>query len=271
MNEANYSLGHDDPEIQRLLLQGRLYAGHTAHALRLAGLAPGMRVLDVGCGPGDVSISAARIVGPTGSVVGVDAQQSILDIATARAADKGVNATFFRGDIFALDTEEPFDAVTGRLILMHLPDPAAAVRHLSTLVRPGGIVTFQDFEISAVATVPEPPLFQRLVELIVHCFHAAGANTEMGTSLHRTFRAAGLPAPEMTMGGCVSAATDPEVVQYLVGVWRSLKPVADQLGLDVDDVSDLDDLPERLRASADPDAVVVLPPLISAWSVVPGA
>ena len=59
-------LGHADIEIQRLLLQGRLYNDHTEHALRLAGLRPGMRVLDVGCGPGDISFVAARLVGPAG-------------------------------------------------------------------------------------------------------------------------------------------------------------------------------------------------------------
>jgi ubiquinone/menaquinone biosynthesis C-methylase UbiE len=58
-----YVLGHADVEIQRLLLQGRLYNDHTEHALRLAGLRSGMRVLDVGCGPGDVSLVAARLGG----------------------------------------------------------------------------------------------------------------------------------------------------------------------------------------------------------------
>ena len=71
MNEpagaSAYLLGHADTEIQRLLLQGRLYNDHTEHALRLAGVQPGMRVLDVGCGPGDVSFVAARLVGSTGT------------------------------------------------------------------------------------------------------------------------------------------------------------------------------------------------------------
>jgi hypothetical protein len=63
---STYTLGHSDAEIQRLLLQGRIYDQLTANALRMAGLQPGMRVVDVGCGPGDVSIAASRLVGPTG-------------------------------------------------------------------------------------------------------------------------------------------------------------------------------------------------------------
>jgi ubiquinone/menaquinone biosynthesis C-methylase UbiE len=88
-NDA-YQLGHADVEIRRLLLQGRLYNDHTEHALHRAGLRPGMRVLDVGCGPGDVSFIAARLVGPTGTVVGVDASAEVIGLARGRAAEQGL-------------------------------------------------------------------------------------------------------------------------------------------------------------------------------------
>ncbi|GAA2335350.1 methyltransferase domain-containing protein [Saccharopolyspora halophila] len=268
MAGTEYSLGHDDPEVQRLLLQGRLYGDHTEHALRLAGLAPGMRVLDVGCGPGDVSMAAARIVGPDGSVTGVDAQQRILDLATRRAAERGfANARFHSADIFSLTAEQPYDAVIGRLILMHLADPVAAVRHLSGLVRPGGVVTFQDFEISAARTVPAVTLIDQVSELVRRSFRAAGASTEMGSSLHRVFRDAGLAAPRMTMSGCIGPATDPDMTEFLAGVWRTMLPVAQRLGLDVTGLTDLDALPRRMRAAAG-EAIVMLPPLVSAWSTV---
>jgi 2-polyprenyl-3-methyl-5-hydroxy-6-metoxy-1,4-benzoquinol methylase len=82
---STYTLGHSDAEVQRLLLLGRIYDDHTEHALRVAGLRPGMRVLDVGCGPGDVSIVASRLVGSTGTVLGVDAAADIIDFARIRA------------------------------------------------------------------------------------------------------------------------------------------------------------------------------------------
>jgi ubiquinone/menaquinone biosynthesis C-methylase UbiE len=90
-----YQLGHSDPEVERLLLQGRLYNSHTEHALRLAGLGEGMRVLDVGCGPGDVSFVAAKLVGPTGSVVGVDAAPEVVELARTRAAEAGLSTVSF--------------------------------------------------------------------------------------------------------------------------------------------------------------------------------
>jgi 2-polyprenyl-3-methyl-5-hydroxy-6-metoxy-1,4-benzoquinol methylase len=269
-----YVLGHRDPEVERLLLQGRLYGGHTEQALRLAGLEPGMRVLDVGCGPGDVALAAARIVGPTGSVTAVDAQAAVLDLASQRAAEQGVSTiSFHRADIADLTATEPYDAVVGRLILMHLPDPAGALRSLAGLVRPGGVVTFQDFEVSAARSAPEPPLFARVRDLIVLAFRAAGAKTEMGTSLHRVFRDAGLPAPGMTLGGCVGRMSEPDVLAFVMGVWSALLPVAERLGLDLrDGVADLESLPGRLCAeAAAADAVVLLPPLISAWSRLPDA
>ena len=81
-------LGHADIEIQRLLLQGHLYNDHTEHALRPAGLRPGMRVLDVGCGPDDVSFVAAPLVGPSGTVLGLDAAGDVVEFARSRAAER---------------------------------------------------------------------------------------------------------------------------------------------------------------------------------------
>lgn len=272
--DTGYVLGHNDPEVARLLLQGRLYRSHTEHALRLAGLEPGMRVFDVGCGPGDVSIAAARLVGPTGSVTAVDAQASILDLAALRAAEAGLSTITFRhATIEELTAPEPFDAVIGRLILMHLPDPVAALRRLAGLVRPGGLVTFQDFEVSAARSAPELPLFTRLRDVIVQAFRGAGARTEMGTGLPRAFRDAGLPTPRLTTGGCLGELSDPDILGFVMGVWRALLPAATQLGLDLrDGLADLDTLPGRLLAEADAaGAVAILPPLVSAWTTIPSS
>jgi 2-polyprenyl-3-methyl-5-hydroxy-6-metoxy-1,4-benzoquinol methylase len=134
---SSYVLGHADVEVQRLLLQGRLYNHYTEHALRLAGLRPGMRVLDVGCGPGEVSFVAARLVGRNGSVLGIDAAADIIEVARARAAAQDLRHVSFQATPIAeVVLDEPVDAVIGRLILMHLPDPASALRQLAGLVHP---------------------------------------------------------------------------------------------------------------------------------------
>jgi len=86
---APYVLGHSAQELERLMLRARLYDPFTSQVFRDAGLAPGMRVLDVGAGSGDVSFLAARLVGPTGQVVGVEVTRIREDgVPTAEPAQR---------------------------------------------------------------------------------------------------------------------------------------------------------------------------------------
>jgi 2-polyprenyl-3-methyl-5-hydroxy-6-metoxy-1,4-benzoquinol methylase len=268
---SSYVLGHADIEIQRLLRQGRLYNDHTEHALRSAGLQPGMRVLDVGCGPGDVSFVAARLVGPTGTVVGVDAAE-IIELARARAAEQGVSTVRFEQTTIAdIALDEPVDAVIGRLILMHLPDPVSALRRLAALVRPGGVIAFCETDIGAVRSVPDTPRFRAVTQGIVSAFRAVGLDPEFGTTLHGLFQRAGLPAPRLTLAAPIGGVNDTEIFAYAMEVWRLMLPVAEQLGLVTDDIADIDTLlPEWQEEAAAARAVIMMPPMITAWSAVPG-
>ena len=119
----SYVLGRTLAEARRLQLQGSVLAPHSAHLLRLAGIISGMRVLDVGCGAGDVSVLLAGLVGPDGAVVGVDMDPAVLELARARTAASGLrNVSFVEADLAGLRLDEPFDALVGRLILLHLED-----------------------------------------------------------------------------------------------------------------------------------------------------
>jgi SAM-dependent methyltransferase len=267
MAESTYVLGHADVEVQRLLMQGRLYNEHTEHALRLAGLRPGMRVLDVGCGPGDVSFVAADLVGPTGHVLGVDAASDIVELARGRAAERGLSMVRFeRTAIGDIVVDEPVDAVIGRLILMHLPDPVVALRELAALVKPGGLMVFSEFEMTAAGSAPEAPLSRALVDGIARAFRGAGLDPEFGMTLHTLFQRAGLGTPRLTLGAPVGGSDDPEILAYPVEVWRLLLPVAEQLGLVTDELADLEALPTRLQQElADSNGIARMPALISAW------
>jgi ubiquinone/menaquinone biosynthesis C-methylase UbiE len=273
MNEptaaSTYVLGHADIEIQRLLLQGRLYNDHTEHALRLAGLRPGMRVLDVGCGPGDVSFVAARLVGPTGTVFGVDASGDVVEFARARAAERALSTVRFEQTTIADIAVDEVDAVIGRLILMHLPDPVSTLRQLAGLVRPGGLIAFCEFDIGAVRSVPDSPLSQVMVDAIVRTFRGAGLDPAFGATLHMLFRQAGLGMPRLTLAAPVGTANDTEVWAYAVEVWRLLLPLAQQLGLVTDELADVDTLlPRMLEQAAAADAILLLPPMITTWTSV---
>lgn len=268
MSGSSYVLGHADVEVQRLLLQGRLYNDYTEHALRLAGLRPGMRVLDVGCGPGDVSFVAARLVGPTGSVLGVDAAPEMIELARARAAEQGLAAVHFtQAAIDAIALDEPVDAVIGRLILMHLPDPAATLRHLSSFVRPGGVIAFSENDITATRSVPDLPLFEQVTTGIVRAFEAMGLSPRFGTTLHTIFADAGLGASRLTEGTPIGTAADTDILDYAAEVWRLVSPIAEQNGFALDELTDIDEFVPRFRREAQAaNALITMPPMITAWT-----
>jgi ubiquinone/menaquinone biosynthesis C-methylase UbiE len=141
-----YWLERTDTETQRLIRQGSYYNRFTRRFFSDAGIAPGMRVLDVGSGAGDVALLAAEFVGPIGQVVGVDLNPAVLAVARERAAGHA-NVEFVVGNARELALDETFDAVVGRLILMYHGDPVAALRAFARRVKPGDNAAFQDFNI----------------------------------------------------------------------------------------------------------------------------
>ena len=200
---AEYALGYSEGEKGRLIIQSRFYSELTERLFRIAGIQPGMSVLDVGCGVGDVSLLAATIVGPAGSVLGIDREVDSIDTAWGARAAGLENIAFDVAALQNLDPGRTFDALVGRLVLMYLPDPAATLAHLLTFVRPGGLVVFQEMEMSLARTRPPVRLYQTCLDVIFETFRRAGFEIDMGSRLYSTFLQAGLPRPELGMEGRV--------------------------------------------------------------------
>jgi trans-aconitate methyltransferase len=158
---GDYPVGDSTTELARLERQAAFFGDLTEDLLRRAGLVAGMRVLDVGCGAGDVSLLAARFVGPTGAVLGIDRSAEAVAWARQCAAQAGAAwAEFAAADLGRVEPPGTFDALIGRLILLYLPDRAAILRRLVGRLQPEGIVAFQEMDMRAARAAPEGRLFR---------------------------------------------------------------------------------------------------------------
>ena len=142
---SSYALGNTDAEHDRLIRQAAYLAPVTERLFREAGIGPGHRVLELGSGVGDVAMLVARLVGPTGQVIGVERDSRSIARAMARVGDAGLpNVSFTECDVSEMRSSKPFDAAVGRFILQWVSDPVAVLRCLSQLVCPGGVLAFQE-------------------------------------------------------------------------------------------------------------------------------
>jgi SAM-dependent methyltransferase len=263
----SYVMGRNPAETQRLRAQADLLAPHSAHLFRLAGISPGMRVLDIGCGAGDVSMLLADLVGPTGSVIGVDVDPVVLDLARTRAAEAGLTTVaFVHADLTEFRLDEPVDALVGRLILMHLREPAATVRTLSRLVRSGGVVSFQDYVTSRCRAVPATPLVTSTVRWVVEAMRASGTNPDIGEQIASILFDAGL---SVAGAASVEAAggADSAVPGLFAATARSVFPAALAHGVVAKTDVDIDGMAEQLaRELKDASALGWAPELVAAWA-----
>src|SRR5258708_18389787 len=142
----DYVLGNSVQEQARLKLQGRFLEKWTEQFLVSAGLERGMTVLDLGCGMGDVSLLAARLVGVTGHVTGIDRDPVVIEKARERGREEGRGADieFIQAELLNFHADRSFDAVVGRYVLFFQPDPVAALAHAAKQIRPQGIIVFHE-------------------------------------------------------------------------------------------------------------------------------
>jgi ubiquinone/menaquinone biosynthesis C-methylase UbiE len=245
---SSYALGSTDSEHERLIRQATRLAPYTERFFREAGIGPGQRVLDLGSGVGDVAMLAARLVGPSGEVVAVERDTRSVARAKARVVEAGVhNVTFTQSDVSQIASTNLFDAVVGRFILMYLPDPVAVLRSLSRLVRPGGVLAFQESSWAPIFAISTHlPLWSAAVSLMCETFQCSGANPEIGLSLYQIFQQAGLPAPTMRME--IPLGDDSDFVRWIYDVICSLRPHSKQLNQSLEKLGDFDTLLERIQA-----------------------
>jgi ubiquinone/menaquinone biosynthesis C-methylase UbiE len=266
---AEYALGYSDIELHRLMRQSEFYAAFTEDVLRRAGLKFGMHVLDAGCGAGDVSLLAARLVGPTGRVIGVDRSPESIALAQRRVDAQGLsNIGFMVGDLANLTLSDSFDALIGRFVLTFLTDPAAVLKELLRYVRADGIIAFQEMDIAAAARSmsSDLPLWQQCGKWISTAFRQSGVDIQMGPKLFAVFRRAGLPAPQMNLHARIGGGNSPHP-EYITSIVSSLLPMIERHGVATAADIGIDTLTVRLREELIcRNAVSILPSIIGAWT-----
>jgi ubiquinone/menaquinone biosynthesis C-methylase UbiE len=258
-----------DRRLGRFQFQNEYWRGFTLSVLTRAGVAPGMRVLDIGCGPGHVSTLAASLVGLSGSVVGIDRSEKALVRAAAAAQDEHLaNLSFVQADVDgAIGHLGQFDAIVGRFVLMYLPDPVSTLRRLSNLLVPGGIVAFVEMDVEASKCVPRVPFIDHLLACIVETLKHAQAATALAPQVWRLLRDSGFADPANEVLWEASPAPARRLTQVVAETVCGLYPRMQQLGILERGAMDVQMLAEQLQAELLHARATLMPPaVVGTWA-----
>ena len=270
MPEPEYILGHSEREIRRLMRQAAILRPITERLLRSAGVRPGMRVLDLGCGGGDVAMLAAELVGASGSVVAIDRSPEVIAAARGRARTAGLRHVDFReASAEAFSDPEPFDAVIGRYVLIHQADPVAFLRAAAQRVRPGGVVAFHEPCIRGqlFQSLPEVPLWQQAGEWLGMALQAAAPHCDAGGRLIEHFSGAGLPQPTLFCESIVDGGEDSPLYGWAADTLESVMPRLVKMRILTEDTIAIETFERRLRTAAvEARSQVVGPAQFCAWT-----
>jgi ubiquinone/menaquinone biosynthesis C-methylase UbiE len=270
MCETTYALGHSSAEIQRLTNQAAMLRPITERLLRNAGIDAGMRVLDLGCGAGGVSMLAAELVGSAGSVVGIDRSQEVLNVAKARAREAGLRQiSFVQSSIEAFSAREPFDLVIGRYILVHQTEPVSLLRNTARLVRSGGALAFQEIRLDDdTRSLPSVPLWDWTANLVRAALQSSVPNYYGADRLVEHFSEAGLPYPNLFCEKLVGGSADSPLYGSLAELLQILQPQLERMGIMTAESMAMEGLESRLRdAVIEARSQIYGPAQVCAWAL----
>jgi SAM-dependent methyltransferase len=242
---GTYSLATGEAAVRRLKALHHVYAPAGRRVLVQAGLRQGMRVADFGCGVGAVTRMLAEMVGPAGHVTGIDVSGAQLAQARDYCAESGLaNVSFVEASATSTGLpRESFDLAYCRFLLLHLTDPAACLREMQAVLKPGGILVVEDGDLTAVGSIP-PSSINAFSDLFGRLGPTRGLDYALSRNLYHMVQAAGFPVvdieihqPAIARGearflpkwsideagpGCVAAGliTDDELRQILADMQR---------------------------------------------------
>ena len=191
----------------RLLVLARASWPDTAALFSRAGIRPGMKCADLGCGGGEVTFELARLVAPGGSVTGVDMDEVKLDLARKAAVRRDVsNVEFLAGNVGNWDEPDSYDVVYSRFLLQHLSEPVNLLRRRWAAVRAGGLVIVEDADFDGWCCHPANEGFDFFVRAYAEVVRRRGGDHATGRKLYQYFLEAGIPAPQVALVQSVSVS-----------------------------------------------------------------
>lgn len=217
-----YTHGHHES----VLRSHRWRTAENSAGYLLPALRSGMRLLDVGCGPGTITVNLARLLEP-GRVVGVDTSADVIEVARSAAGESGLgNLTFEIGDAYALPfADSSFDVVHAHQVLQHLTDPVAALRELRRVARPGGLVAVRDSDYAGKIWHPASPGLDDWLDLYHQVTTANHAEADAGRRLLSWALAAGFDAEAVAPSASVWCFATPQDRGWWSDLW-SVRAVA---------------------------------------------
>ncbi|HVC70652.1 MAG TPA: methyltransferase domain-containing protein [Acidimicrobiales bacterium] len=212
--DHRYTHGHHES----VLRSHRWRTAENSAAYLLPSLRPGLSVLDVGCGPGTITVDLARRVAP-GPVVGLDSAAEVVALARATTDDRAIgNLRFTVGDTYALDFDDgSFDIVHAHQVLQHLAHPVAALAELGRVCRPGGRVAARDGDYGGFTWYPADPGLDAWLDLYGAVARANGGEPDGGRHLASWARAAGFT--EVTTTASAWCFSDPDDRRWWGELW----------------------------------------------------
>lgn len=205
-------------------------------------LEAGMSILDVGCGPGTLTIDLARVVAP-GKVVGVDASEDVLERAREEESTSEVtNVSFEQANAYALPfADHTFDVVHAHQVLQHLSDPIAAIKEMVRVAKPGGIIAVREADYGSMSWFPQSHGLEEWNTLYHEVTSAYGYEADAGRRLLHWFQGAGIAANSLYPSAGIWCYSTPESREWWGQLWAE-RCVESNFALQAKDANLADDV-----------------------------
>lgn len=207
----------NEEELARLKLQATIAIDTEKAAWEKAGLKPGMKVLDLACGPGFTACELAKFVGPDGYVTGIDINEELIAVAhQAKETEQVDNVSLSLGNLYNLDLpENAFDFVYARFVFQHLEKPDVALSNVWKILKPGGVLCILDIDDNWTSFAPESNAFVKFIRKTGAGQRRKGGNRLIGSQLYGLLSKAGYNDVSTTIYPITSETLG---IKYFLGV-----------------------------------------------------